>query len=534
MSSKPNFLRRQALAATALIAVSALMAQAAHADPRPYSAVCGSKCAATGEGLSVQTQTSPVKVQVLNLAKGRSAVVDLPVDASDVFVSNPSVADAVLRTPRRIFVLGVDGGQSDAIFFDAMGRQILNLSIRVDAPTDELSDTMHRLFPDARIDVQSMNGHVILSGMAQNDGQADQILRLAQTYVDDPLKVVNLMSIAGKDQVTLKVRIVEVNRTTIKQLGFNNSIVTGQAGGVQYSLGQQATFGVNNKLLGGISGGYNQNTTTQPTVTVTNPDGTTSVVNAQGANPTIGQQVIGVTSGLAGSSGLNQLGAALEAFERVGLVRTLAEPNLTAVSGESAKFLAGGEFPVPIGQDNQGRITVEFKPFGVGLGFTPVVLSGGKISLKISTEVSELSNVGSLQLNSSLTIPGLSVRRAETSVEMQSGSSMMIAGLLQSKMKSAIDSLPGLTSLPVLGTLFRSRDFLNDETEMVVIVTPYIVNPTDPNQMQTPADNLETPDDTTAVFMGRLNKVIKTRNGATADAGAGAQPYQAPIGYVIE
>ncbi len=432
-------------------------------------------------------------------------------------------------------MLGVDGGQSDAIFFDGMGRQILNLSIRVDAPTDELSDTMHRLFPNARIDVQSMNGHVILSGMAQDDGQADQILRLAQTYVDKPENVVNLMSIAGKDQVTLKVRVVEVNRTTIKQLGFNTNLVTGQAGGVQYSIGQQATFGVNNKYLGSMTGGYSQDTTTQPTVTINNPDGSTSTVNAQGVNPTTGQAVVGLTSGLAGSSGLNKLSSQLEAFERVGLVRTLAEPNLTAVSGESAKFLAGGEFPVPIGQDNQGRITVEFKPFGVGLGFTPVVMSSGRISLKISTEVSELSNVGSLQLNNTLTIPGLSVRRAETSVEMQSGSSLMIAGLLQSKMKSAIDSLPGLTSLPVIGALLRSRDFLNDETEMVVIVTPYIVDPTDPAAMQTPADNLETPDDSTAFFMGRVNKVIKARNGdTTAAADPGVGLYQAPVGYVIE
>ncbi len=541
MSSKPNSLRHTALAATALVAFG-LAAGAAHADPRPYSSICNSRCPSAtaapsdGDGLRVQTETSPVKVQVLNLAKGRSAVVDLPVDASDVFVSNPQVADAVLRTPRRIFVLGVDGGQSDAIFFDAMGRQILNLSIRVDAPTDELTDTVHRLFPDAHVDVQSLNGHVILSGMAKDDGQADQIVRLAQTFVDDPLKVVNLMSIAGKDQVTLKVRVVEVNRTTIKQLGFNTNLVTGQIGGVQYSLGQNATFGVNNKYLGGLTSGYKYDSTQQPELTVPCADPSLSDCKAVIKGPGDAANYDTATAGTTvGHKGVNQLSSMLEAFERVGLVRTLAEPNLTAVSGESAKFLAGGEFPVPIGQDNQGRITVEFKPFGVGLGFTPVVLSSGNISLKISTEVSELSNVGSLQLNSTLTIPGLSVRRAETSVEMPSGSSLMIAGLLQSKMKSAVDSLPGLTTLPVIGALLRSRDFLDDETEMVVIVTPYIVNPADPDTMQTPADNLETPDDSTAVFMGRVNKVIKGRShDATASAEPDAGPYRAPVGYVIE
>ena len=540
MSSKPYSLRHQALAATALIAVSCFAAGVAQAAPQPYKSICSTACPApvpvSGGGMQVRTQTSPVKVQVLNLEKGRSAVVDLPVDASDVFVSNPAVADAVLRTPRRIFVLGVDGGSSDAIFFDAMGRQILNLSIRVDAPTDELSDTVHRLYPDAHVDVQSLNGHVVLSGMARDDGQADQILRLAQTYVDDPLKVVNLMSIAGKDQVTLKVRIVEVNRTTIKQLGFNTNLLTGHVGEVQYSLGSNATFGVNNKYLGGITSGYKYDSTQQPLLDVPCSDPTLSGCKAVIHGPQDASNWETATAGtVVGHSGVNQLSSMLEAFERVGLVRTLAEPNLTAVSGESAKFLAGGEFPVPIGQDNQGRITVEFKPFGVGLGFTPVVMSGGRISLKVSTEVSELSNVGALQLNSSLTIPGLSVRRAETSVEMQSGSSLMIAGLLQSKMKSSVDSLPGLTTLPVIGALLRSRDFLNDETEMVVIVTPYIVNPADPDAMQTPADNLQTPDDSTAVFMGRLNKVIAAKKGeTTAAAESAAGPYQAPVGYVIE
>jgi len=169
----------------------------------------------------------------------------------------------------------------------------------------------------------------------------------------------------------------------------------------------------------------------------------------------------------------------------------------------------------------------------VGLGFTPVVLSSGRISLKISTEVSELTNVGALAVGS-LSIPGLTVRRAETSVEMQSGSSLMIAGLLQQKYKSSIDSVPGLTSLPVLGALFRSRDFLNDETEMVVIVTPYIVDPTSPDQMQTPADNLQPADDMTAVFMGRLNKVIKADNSDSNAPAAPEAPYTAPVGYVIE
>ena len=510
------------MSAAMLFAASAMSAVAA---PQPY--VPGNA------PMRVTTQSAPVRTQVLNLAKGRSAVIDLPADASDVFVSNPAVADAVLRTPRRIFVLGVSAGQSDAIFFDGMGRQILNLSVRVEAPTDNLADTVHRLFPESHIDVQSLNGHIVLSGMAKTAGEADEIARLAQTYADKPENVLNLISIAGKDQVTLKVRIVEVNRNTIKQLGFDKSALIGQFGGVQYSLAQSPTYGVNNKLLGGVTGGYQVDTTKQPMLGVPCTDTTQSNCYdiVHGPKDALNYKTATYRDSV-GSDGLNKATAMIQAFEQVGLVRTLAEPNLTAVSGESARFLAGGEFPVPVGQDNQGRVTVEFKPFGVGLGFTPVVTSAGRISLKVSTEVSELTNVGALSLSSTLTIPGLTVRRAETSVEMQSGSSLMIAGLLQSKYKQAIGSLPGLTTLPVLGTLFRSRDFLNDETEMVVIVTPYIVAPTDPNALQTPADNLHPADDLTTVFMGNLNRVI--HKPVDGQAPPPAAPYQAPIGYVIE
>lgn len=481
-----------------------------YAQPRPYAASGG-----------VQVQSSaPMRSQVLNLPRGRSAIVDLPADASDVFVSNPAVADAVLRTPRRIFVLGVAPGESDAIFFDRMGNQILNLQIRVDAPTDQLSATVSRLFPTARVEVQSLNGKVILSGMAENAAQADQIFRLAQSFVAGPDDVLNLISIAGKDQVTLKVQIIEVNRTSLKQLGLAAE-TTYNFGTQSYSFGRPNSYGVNGNAYGGQGLCYNQAGTSLVEGTTTRTDLITT--------PT------GTVENIATRSGAERFGtttaACLQAFERAGLARTLAEPNLTAVSGESAKFLAGGEFPVPVGQDTQGRITVEFKPFGVGLGFTPVVLSSGRISIQVSTEVSELTNVGALQMNSTLTIPGLQVRRAETTVEMASGSSFMIAGLLQSRYKQTIDSVPGLTALPVLGSLFRSRDFLNEETELVVIVTPYIVSPVHPGQLQTPADNLQPAVDLDTVFMGNVNRVVTDRGGTPAPSAGG---YQAPVGYVIE
>ena len=529
-----RFGARLPILAVGLLTLGSLAAQPAAATPQPYQPAMTKPVGAPLAPMHTDIQTSPVRTQVIDLPKGRSAVIDLPADAGDVFVSNPNVTDAVLRTPRRVFVMGVNAGVSDVLFFDGNGRQILNLSVRVDAATDELSDTVHRLFPNTHVDVQSLNGQVVLSGMAADDGQADQILRLAQTFVDKPEHVINLMSVAGKDQVTLKVRVVEIDRSSIKQLGLATGM-TYNFGTQSYSFGRANTYGTNGQYYGGTGMCYGQagavTTTTQNTATSSLATGSTATVGntTSTLNTALGSAASAILNSTVGMAN----GSCLQAFERVGLARILAEPDLTAVSGESAKFLAGGEFPVPVSQDNQGRITVEFKPFGVGLGFTPVVLSSGRISLKISTEVSELTNTGAFSLNTTFTIPALNVRRAETTVEMQSGSSLMIAGLLQSTYKQTVDSLPGLTSLPIIGALFRSRDFLADETEMVVIVTPYIVKPGDPDGYQTPADNLQIASDASTVFMGRLNKVIQAKTGEPATATAPA-PYQAPVGYVIE
>jgi pilus assembly protein CpaC len=473
-------------------------------------------------------------------------------------------------------------------------------------------------------------------------------VQVARASVAKPEQVLNMLSIAGKDQVMVKVRIVEMQRNVIKQLGFDTQAVLNQLGEPQFLLGRANTFGVNGGILGGLTGGYKLDTTSQPIVNafMNTPGGIwpstpsfgslASIFNTLSSVPQVSsnlasvsqnlladttlpaaaratlqsiadassnavtsgsgvpqsawtsfssllttpgvsdatkatiQQTIssavstavsnpaspvynqaynytfsdsstfidrnnpaaGVATGRAGSAGLNQAQGLLQAFERVGLVRTLAEPNLTAVSGESAKFLAGGEFPVPVGQDRDGRITVEFKPFGVGLGFTPVVMSGGRISLRISTEVSELSQQGSFTLaasSSTLTIPALNVRRAETTVELPSGGAMMIAGLLREDTKQNLDSLPGMTALPVLGALFRSRDFLSGETELVVIVTPYIVNPTSPDKLQTPIDGLQIANDPETILLGRLNKTYKSKPQPVAE-----RTYQGPHGYVIE
>ncbi|WP_029908909.1 type II and III secretion system protein family protein [Caulobacter sp. UNC358MFTsu5.1] len=485
--------------------------------------------------------------QNLSLSRGKSAIIELPVDVRDMLVTNPAVADAVLRGPRRIYVLGMALGSTDAVFFDASGRKILSLAIRVEQDSTALEDTLHRVLPNAHIQVQAIRDSVILTGSVADANETGVASQIAAKFVEKPENVLNMLTIAGKDQVMLKVRVVEVQRNMIKQLGVDSSVVLGQLGETQYKFGFTPTYGVNNSLLGGVVGGWARDTTKQPQMVVPCAAGVSGTCY-QVVHSTVFDAVdsngnpIKVTNGntatvkdTAGSAGLNSGKGMIQAFERVGLVRTLAEPNLTVVSGEAGKFLVGGEFPVPTGLDTAGRVSIEFKPYGVGLGYTPVVLSGGRISLKLSTEVSELSSAGAFTLSagtsggSSLVVPGLTVRRAETTVELPSGGSLMIAGLLQQQTKQNIDALPGMTNLPILGALFRSRDYQNGETELVVIITPYIVDPTKPQNLQTPADGLQTASDMSTVLLGRLNKVVKAPAGAN-----NGRAYQGPVGYVIE
>jgi pilus assembly protein CpaC len=500
-------------------------------------------------GARVALGTHGPAARSLSLPKGKSAIIELPTDARDVMVTNPKVADVVLRTPRRLYVLGVGSGQTDAVFYDAAGRQILSLDIRVDQDVAVLADAIGRVVPGAQVKVEAMNDSVVLSGLVANASDADKAVKLAEAFLGGgaragaPSRVLNMLSIAGKEQVMLKVRVVEMQRSVVKQLGVNLQAVLNQVGEPQYLLGTALGFAANGGIVGGLTGGYNLDTTRQPGAVETRRIGTTAA-----GDPIFKEFDIvdrnydrAAEARTAGDPGLNQASSTLQALERVGLVRTLAEPNLTAVSGESAKFLAGGEYPVPVAQDRDGRVSVEFKPFGVGLGFTPVVLSGGRISIRLSTEVSELTSTGAFTLQGAngqtgLSIPALNVRRAETTVEMPSGGAMMIAGLLQEKTRQSIDSLPGAMNLPVLGSLFRSRDYVSGETELVIIIEPYIVGPTGPQRLQTPADGFRVASDPEAVLLGRLNRP-STRPSPAVPGGPAAppaQPYQGPVGYVIE
>ncbi len=478
--------------------------------------------------------------QSIALPLNKAAVIELPIDARDVLVSNPKIVDAVIRTPRRVYILGIAQGQANAFFFDANGQQILNLEITVAQDVRGLQNTIAKLLPQARVTIQPMGDNLILSGTVPDAGTADSVLKIARQSVEKPENVLSLLTIQGKGQVLLKVRVVEMQRTLVKQLGINLS------GSI--SFGDFIAPVAKPLLENGIPvldqfGNAIFETVTPGRFGSTGSFGTNNAFSLAG-------RALGGTTGSLGYSNFRQgvqqssIGAGISALERVGLVRTLAEPNLTAITGESANFLAGGEFPVPVGRDRNGNITIEYKKFGVGLGFTPLVISKGRISLKISTEVSELTTTGALQLSSQavtdadgrvigtvdgLTLPALNVRRAETTVELPSGGSMVIAGLIQEKTKQALEGVPGAKDLPILGALFRSRDYQNDETELVIMVTPYLVDPTHKDNLATPADGFSMASDLGTILFGRLNKVY--RAPGTKPTG---KTWNGPVGYVLE
>ena len=434
----------------------------------------------------------------------KAAIVELPRAAADVLVSQPGVVDAVIRSPRRVYLLGLETGQTNAFFFDARGNQILNLEIMVERDMDALQDMLARIMPNSRIEIEAINDTVVLRGTAQNAGEAANASLLAARFVDNEDKVVNFISIREPDQVMLKVRIVEMQRQLVRQLGISN------AGVLQ----------LDRVALGVFTGGFSQGGAIVDSSNITQP------LAAQ-RNP-IGDLV--------------ELDSELEALETNGLIRVLAEPNLTAVSGESARFLAGGEFPVPVGQED-GVISIEFKEFGVGLGFSPIVLSKGRINLEVSTEVSEVTtdnaffvpgattvdDNGNLITTAGLAIPGLSVRRANTTVEIPSGGSLVMAGLLQEDMRQNIEGVPGVKDVPVLGALFRSREYQNSETELVIIVTPYLVEPTHESKLVSPDKGFAPASETENLLLGRM----VARYGL-AGAGVREASLQGPMGFILD
>ena len=445
----------------------------------------GTAQAADSSHLSViQVAASEATSRFIPLGIGKSVAIDLPADIKDVLVADPKIANAVIRSSRRVYMIGVAIGQTNIFFFDANGKQIAGFDIAVTRDLNGVRAALKRSMPEANIRIEGVGDGVLLTGSASSPAESQQAFDLAARLVGDGAKVVNGITVHGRDQVMLKVTVAEVQRDVIKQLGID------------------------------LSGSFNYGA---------------AVVNFNTQNPFSASG-----SPLSNSSAIGtwkSITATLRAMDRAGVIRTLAEPNLTAISGETAAFLAGGEFPYVKGVDpSTGQPQVDFKKFGVSLIFTPVVMSEGRISLKVLTEMSELSSEGALS-QGGFSIPSLKVRRAETTVEIPSGGSLAMAGMIQEQTKQAINGTPGLMQLPILGTLFKSRDYVNHQTELVVIVTPYIVRAVAQKQLSRPDDGYADPNDPSAILLGRLNRIYGAVSQTKSERPGS---YQGKYGFILD
>lgn len=439
MNSKANF-RAAALARTLAIGLVAATLAAAPSQPATAQAV--------------QNASSSIDLSV-----GRGRLISLPTAMSDVFVADDKVADVQVRSSRQLYVFGKTPGETSIYATDASGRVVFSTVARVGNNIETIDQMLSLAMPEASIAANTMNGFVLLTGTVQSPDDAAEAERLVQAFVGEQTKVLSRLRTATPLQVNLQVRIAEVNRSLVKEMSGN--LLTRDTDG---PLG--------NGFLGGVFGGRQAGTITtdangRTVYTITTPPGTRSLA---GAGRLFGLDLI----------------ASLDIGERSGLVATLAQPNLTAISGETADFLAGGEFPVPI-PGNFAGTTIEYRKYGVSLAYTPTVLSNGRISLRVRPEVSELSTEGAIEMQG-FQVPALTIRRAETTVELGSGESFMIAGLLNNRSIGAIDKMPGLGDVPLLGALFKSDSFRRGETELVIVVTPYLVEPVSANDIKLPTD----------------------------------------------
>jgi pilus assembly protein CpaC len=459
-------LRRLMARALSLSAVAALMFNQAALMP-----------AFAGDyriGASPSSADGQSNARFLSLGIGKSVVIDLPRDVKDVLVADPKIANAVVRSAQRAYIIGAAVGQTNIVFFDSAGQQIAAYDIAVKRDLNGVRAALKQIIPNSDIQIDGLGDSVMLSGTAASPIEAQQAADLAVKLAGGQDKVVNSIVVRGRDQVMLKVTVAEVARNIIKQLGID--------------------------IKGSFSYGN-------------------SVVTFNNENPftALGRSLVTANQfqGTFGPAGSPSVQATIRAMESAGVVRTLAEPNLTAISGESATFIAGGEFPIPAGYScdpvtHVCTTQIQYKKFGISLNFTPVVMTEGRISLRVMTEVSELSNDNSLTLNqngSSLTIPAIRTRRAETTLEIPSGGSMAMAGLIAEQTKQAINGLPGLAQLPILGTLFRSRDFVNNQTELMVLVTPYVVRAVAQKDLSRPDDGFSNATDPQADLLGSINRI---------------------------
>ncbi|MFL6728266.1 MAG: type II and III secretion system protein family protein [Sphingomicrobium sp.] len=427
---------------------------------------------------AVAQPTAARPAETVNLSKGTGTLVRLSEPMSDVFVANDTIADVQVRSSTQLYVFGKGQGETTVYATSKAGRVVYAANVRVGNNISSLGEMLHLAMPDASIQATPMNNLVLLTGTVANPDDVAEAQRLTQAYVGSETQVVTRLKSATPLQVMLKVRIAEVNRSMLKKIGVN--LLNRDTGSTLFGIGQGSPGTIN--------------------VAKGPADPLTGVIRQTVTGATFNNLVGATTLGLFGHIFGTDLLGTLDLMQNDGFVTTLAEPTLTALSGETASFLAGGEFPIPVSQ-SLGAVTIEYKQYGVGLAFTPIVLSDGRISMRVRPEVSELSDAGSVTLNG-FVVPALTTRRAETTVELGSGQSFMLAGLLQNRNNNTITKAPFLGDLPILGALFRSSGYQRNETELVIIVTPYLVRPVS-GQLATPIDGYRAPGDLQTVFGGQ-------------------------------
>jgi pilus assembly protein CpaC len=489
-------------------------------------------CSAEAQRRSAETRTVG-NMRITDASSGlqarleinKSMIIELPQDAKDILISNPTIANAIVRTPRRIFVIGVGVGSTNVVFFDGNGGQIASIDIVVERDLEALNRTLRRLFPSTNVRAEGIGENVVVSGQVNSAADAAMAIQVAERFVGQlsgsaqaqstggtgqaanssgapsgqtqgtntgasavgsgGTRIVNALTIAGKDQVQLRVVVAEVDRRAMRQLGVN--------------FGGSIRFGSNTISFQQVNP-FPANQTNQAPFPIASP--TPGLPSAFSTG--------GILEGLTNSPSAS-VAAQIRAMEQTGLIRTLAEPSLTAISGESASFLAGGEFPIPVSRDRDGNIILEYKQFGVGLGFTPIVLSEGRISVRMRAEVSEIDPSAGFQGVGGFVIPGLAVRRADSTVELPSGGTLVVAGLIRDQTRHAISGVPGLRRLPILGRLFSSSDFLSNQSELVILVTPYIVNPVSRRELSLPTDGFVNASDPERILFNRMNRIYGVR-----------------------
>jgi pilus assembly protein CpaC len=447
------------------------------------------------------------------LSIGRGQLVTTGGAMTDVFVANDAVADVQVKSTHQIYIFGKAGGETTVYASNAAGETVWSANVRVGSNIESVDQMLRMAMPEAKIGIATMGTNTfLLTGTVASPEDAAEAERLVKAFVggskDADVNVVSRLRTATPLQVNLQVRFAEVSRTLMKSLSSNLTTIDG-TGGFQFGIGQGRQAATTYYPGGPMGFG----TTVQQTYI--NPvTGQTVTIPGTALTPT----TTGTTLAAAGKLlGLNILGT-LDAGETIGLVSTLAQPNLTALSGETADFLAGGEFPIPTSQ-GLGATSIEYKKFGVSLSYTPTVLANGRISLRVRPEVSELSSQGAVQING-FSIPALTVRRTETTIELGSGQSFMIAGLLQNSAQNTVTKMPGAGDVPILGALFRSTAFQKGETELVIVVTPYLVNPVDSQDIKLPTDGYNAPNE--------LQRILGNQEGDSISGAKRPGPHAAP------